>query len=824
MGPDRSLDSAMKLKKVKLEEGVIDGYTRSNDPMVLVFDTSLGSTTIYLPLFGNVNCSVDWGDGTSDSYTTEDYHSHTYSINGVYQVSISGRLSEFGGFGTYEDALISCLSFGELGIVSLQGAFEGCSNLTVVPSSIPSSVTDVNLMFSDAISFNQDISSWDTSNIVNMSYMFYRANSFNQNINSWNTSNVTNMSYMFSQNTSFNQPLNSWNTSNVTNMNHMFSSSVFNQAIGSWNTSSVTNMSRMFSGNSIFNQTIDSWNTSSVTDMSFMFFSSIFNQPLNSWNTSSVTTMAGMFYLSAFNQPIDSWNTSNVISMSSMFRDGVFNQPLNSWITSNVTNMSLMFYQNSAFNQPLSSWDTSNVTTMSYMFSRCPFNQPIGSWNVSSVLYMTAMFYENSVFDQPLGSWNVSSVLSFSDMFRSNIFNQDISLWNTSSATDMTHMFIYNSFFNQDITAWNTASVSSFRGMFSGATSFNQAIGSWNTSSATNMNYMFYGANSFNQNLGSWNVSSLTTANEFLKFISLSTENYDALLAGWGAQIVKSGVLFDGGNSQYSQPVGEYWRNELINAPNSWSIIDGGPSPIAGLQLWLDSDDTSTISHIANLVTNWTNKGLLSEFRQATSSLRPLTNTSLLNGRNVIDFNDDYLVSDDIPSSYQFLKNSNTYLIAAVVKFGSNADPGTDYALMGSNQNSSIRDGMAIVYSDTPSSNNRIIHTITSGADDVNNTSSDNFWPANVFGILTLIADPSSGTASERSAFALNNGALVKNNTLSTGDSRAVDFALQIGAAGSGANPLVGSVAEILIISGSNATESNRVVLRDYLNEKWSVY
>jgi hypothetical protein len=55
--------------------------------------------------------------------------------------------------------------------------------------------------------------------------------------------------------------------------------------------------------------------------------------------------------------------------------------------------------------------------------------------------------------------------------------------------------------------------------------------------------------------------------------VSLSTSDYDALLQGWDAQILHSGVTFDGGNSQYC--LGEAARTHLISA-YSWTITDGG--------------------------------------------------------------------------------------------------------------------------------------------------------------------------------------------------------------------------------------------------------
>jgi len=137
----------------------------------------------------------------------------------------------------------------------------------------------------------------------------------------------------------------------------------------------------------------------------------------------------------------------------------------------------------------------------------------------------------------------------------------------------MVYMFNSASSFNKDISNWDTGSVLYMGSMFGDITNFNQDISGWDTSSVINMNLMFRNCSAFDQDLSSWDVNALTTAIGMFDGSQLSTANYDALLNGWSAQSVETGLDFDGGSSTYCQ--GQAGRDTLTGT-YGWQITDGG--------------------------------------------------------------------------------------------------------------------------------------------------------------------------------------------------------------------------------------------------------
>ena len=424
---------------------------------------------LVIPLKGNLNVFIDWGDGSEIENIKIDQPSHNYTSINEYTVKIYGKADHLGftsdelksltGNAPWHNYLVEIISFGDIGLNSLEGCLSSFNDDSYIffkklPNSIPKTVENLSYMFYCAEKFNQDISSWDTSNVINMSFMFCESIAFNQDIGSWDTSKVKNFEKMF------------------------YKSSVFNNDGVSlnWNKGFGENcdMTGMFGHAKAFNQDLSVWNTSNVTDMSLMFY-----------------------YATVFNQDISNWDTSNVINMSRMFQStGSFNQNIGSWDTSNVINMNSMFSNASVFNNGGVSlkWDKGfgEKCNMYYMFDYASvFNQDISNWDTSKVTNMYGMF------------------------FNATAFNQDISSWDTSNVTDMKLMFSYASAFNQDIGNWDTLKVTNMYGMFSYATTFNQNISNWKTSNVTDMSFMFCESIAFNQNLSGWQLNENVYSNDF---------------------------------------------------------------------------------------------------------------------------------------------------------------------------------------------------------------------------------------------------------------------------------------------------------------------
>ena len=319
-------------------------------PFITTWETTMANEAITIPVENEFelthNYNIDWGDGSTEEGITGNA-THTYVNAGAYQVSITGDFPtiNFGSSNAENRAKIQSIDqWGEIEWQQLRAAFIGCSNLTYTALDNPdlSRVDNLSLMFSNATSFNGDLSGWNLSTVTRTSSMFEDATSFNGNISTWDMSNVTDVRFMFGGATSFNGDLSDWNLSSATSTAAMFSDATsFNGDISNWNMSNITDMSFMFSGATSFNRNIGNWDLSSATNLNEMFQGA-----------------------TSFNQDISGWSVGSVIGMRLMFSGASsFNQDISGWDVSSVTSMQAMFSRASSFNQDISNWDVSNVTT-----------------------------------------------------------------------------------------------------------------------------------------------------------------------------------------------------------------------------------------------------------------------------------------------------------------------------------------------------------------------------------------------------------------------------------------------------------------------------
>lgn len=240
-----------------------------------------------------VECTIDWGDGTTSIIDTDTSikWTHTYESTGLKTVSVTGTCGA-PHFAEYTaDQLVDIIQWGNMiGATDWSGAFQGCYYLINISASdmFGVGVLNTSAMFADCplLLGTNNMQYWDMSSNTDMSEMFLNCTVFNQDISSWNVSSVQNMSSMFENATLFNSPLTDWQTLALTNMSKMFKDAeTFNQRLSHFITNNVSDMSGIFVNANKFNQYIGAWNVSNVITMAFMFNgTNVFNQNLSCWN------------------------------------------------------------------------------------------------------------------------------------------------------------------------------------------------------------------------------------------------------------------------------------------------------------------------------------------------------------------------------------------------------------------------------------------------------------------------------------------------------------------------------------------------------------
>ena len=135
------LESTEKSFRIE-EDPIIPRPPKPDGPKSMIIQVSAeGLGSVYLPLRGKVAVTIDWGDGNldyiNDEYTGDNWVTHRYKENGLYDVTIAGKIECFSTFHEGKnmpvpDRIRSLKRWGDLGTDDYANAFVDCSKLESV--------------------------------------------------------------------------------------------------------------------------------------------------------------------------------------------------------------------------------------------------------------------------------------------------------------------------------------------------------------------------------------------------------------------------------------------------------------------------------------------------------------------------------------------------------------------------------------------------------------------------------------------------------------------------------------------------------------------
>lgn len=221
---------------------------------------------------------------------------------------------------------------------------------------------------------------------------------------------------------------------------------------------------------------------------------------------------------------------------------------------------------------------------------------------------------------------------------------------------------------------------------------------------------------------------------------------------------------------------------------------------VPNLTAWYDGSDTSTITQASNLVSQWNDKSGNALHATAAGALRPTTNTSTQNGKNIIDFSGTTYMT--LPSGLYTVPNGANTMFVVSKRTSEAATINTTVGMAAAGTNAYFHIFSATA--GTQSAKNRTAAAGTVSVTGLTNTA------------MTITAFRRTGTTQ---GLAVNNGT---ENTNTSGVDVATINEAYIGAATGGALTLTGNIAEIAIYTRYLSTAEITRILR-YLSAKWAI-
>jgi hypothetical protein len=240
-------------------------------------------------------------------------------------------------------------------------------------------------------------------------------------------------------------------------------------------------------------------------------------------------------------------------------------------------------------------------------------------------------------------------------------------------------------------------------------------------------------------------------------------------------------------------------------------------SPLA----WYDASDTATLTVASNLVSQWDDKsGNGYNLTQGTSVARPDSGLTTRNGLNVVDFDGAAFMQAATASNWTSLHTSTAGLWAIAWKPNNNNGNGFIFSTRTS---ASPGGGAAELIADQRTAGTKFIVTALNGSsayacENVKTSA----YTDNTFTYDTVLNDFGNATLLNRSSIFIENGTAQKSNTENaTPGTAAPAIPFTLGKLAGFEIFFKGSICELVLVTGANATETNRILLRDYLKTKW---
>ncbi len=508
---------------------------------------------------------------------------------------------------------------------SMEGAFEGCTNLKVETDDAPNlgSVSTMADMFKGCTSLEGGVGFpiWNTAGVANMAGMFSGATSFNGEIGGWDTGSVTDMTSMLNGASTFDQDLGGWDLGLLTLATSMLNGTglsvanwdatlmgwhgqgangltvgasglvyceAFNER-GSMNfaitgdgvsqdlpTASCKDVTVQLSpsGTAILTADLVDDGSSGCGDVSLTLQRNTFTSTDLGDNTVTLTVKTP-----ANNQTADCTFTVTVEPYSTLF--------VTTWDTtksSSSTDTSLTIPAIGTYDVDVGNdgsfdlLDQTGTTTVDVTQYTDPDGNSYTAGEIQVAL-RNAISGDGTLTGFKGGGSKLLSVdqwgssiawTTMEDAFSGcgNLEIRALDAPDLGNVTSMRRMFQNCTSLTGklgSLGSWNTANVTDMGAMFEGATAFDGDIGSWDVGSVTTMIYMFTSASAFNQDIGSWNVSSVQDMEGMFGFAT----SFDQDLAWNTASLSSMQYLFWGATSFN----GDLSSWDVGNVSSMWSVF-----------------------------------------------------------------------------------------------------------------------------------------------------------------------------------------------------------------------------------------------------------